>query len=118
MKAMGNDGLYELVEKFNNSKAIAKTIIGYAKNKDLVQFFEGTVEGQIVAPRGNTEFGWDPIFQPMGYTKTFAEMDQTEKNELSMRRIAVNQLKAALGKQLMGTCKGSLENLNSLKLKL
>ncbi len=47
-------------------------------------------------PRGATQFGWDPIFKPVGYDHTFAEMGIEEKNKISMRRMAVNQLKAFL----------------------
>jgi inosine triphosphate pyrophosphatase len=47
--------------------------------------FIGRCEGTIVAPRGENMFGWDPIFQPKGYTQTFAEMDLEEKNKISHR---------------------------------
>jgi len=55
------------------------------------------VKGTIVEPRGETNFGWDPIFQPEGYTKTFAEMSADEKNSLSMRKLAAEKLKESLG---------------------
>jgi non-canonical purine NTP pyrophosphatase (RdgB/HAM1 family) len=55
-------------------------------------FFEGLLAGQIVPPRGTDGFGWDPIFQPDGWNKTFAEMSQQEKNQCSMRKRAVTQL--------------------------
>lgn len=54
---------------------------------------QGIVTGKVVEPRGNMGFGWDPIFQPDGYDKTFAEMDASEKNEISMRRIALEKLR-------------------------
>jgi XTP/dITP diphosphohydrolase len=48
--------------------------------------FEGRVPGQIVWPmRGSQGHGFDPIFQPDGYDRTFAEMDRHEKNRLSHR---------------------------------
>ncbi len=94
MKTLGNEGLSQLSEKLDNKNAIAKTIIGYAKDKDNIQFFEGSIKGKIVfPPRGDTKFGWDPIFQPDGYDKTFAEMDPEEKNNISMRKIATQKLK-------------------------
>lgn len=96
MKTIGNDGLYKISQGYGNYKATAKAIIGFAKDDGLIEFFEGTIEGEIVEPRGDKGFGWDPIFQPTGHTKTFAEMDQSEKNEMSMRRIALNKLKEVL----------------------
>lgn len=91
LKALGNQGLYELAVKLGNPKATAKTIIGYSDNGSDPVFFEGVVSGKIVTPQGKEGFGWDPIFQPDGYTKTFAQMWE-EKNLLSMRKIAVGKL--------------------------
>jgi len=93
---MGNDGLANLAEKSGNQNASAKTIIGYAKNRDNIFFFEGTISGKIVKPQSELGFGWDPIFLPKGHEKTFAEMPKEEKNEISMRRIAVEKLKEYL----------------------
>ena len=57
--------------------------------------FEGKVEGQLVWPlRGALGHGYDPMFQPAGYTTTFAEMDPTEKNLLSHRAVAFRKLTA------------------------
>jgi inosine triphosphate pyrophosphatase len=98
LKTVGNEGLANIVEKMGNKKAQAKTMIGYATNTENVNFFEGVVEGEIVQPRVPSNFGWDPIFKPSGYSKTFAEMEKSEKNEISMRRMAVNNLKDFLGK--------------------
>jgi non-canonical purine NTP pyrophosphatase (RdgB/HAM1 family) len=92
LKTIGNNGLAEITEKLGNDKAEAKTIIGYAKNHEEIYFFEGVIKGRIVKPRGESNFGWDPIFLPDGYEKTFAEMSQEEKNEISMRRNALNKL--------------------------
>lgn len=98
LKSMGNNGLATLVEKMGNDKAEARTIIGYAKNHEEIYFFEGAVKGRIVALRGDTHFGWDPIFLPDGYEKTFAEMGTEEKNKISMRKMAASKLKEFLGK--------------------
>lgn len=96
LKKIGNDGLAQIAEKLGNSRAEAKTIIGYAKNHEEIYFFEGAVSGQIVSPRGKSDFGWDPIFQPDGHSKTFAEMEEEERRSLKMRRIAANKLKGFL----------------------
>ncbi|MGX5688649.1 non-canonical purine NTP diphosphatase [Arcticibacter tournemirensis] len=62
-------------------------------------FFEGTVEGTIAHEKSGTDgFGYDPIFTPEGYSKTFAEMDPDEKNAISHRGQAVNALISFLNK--------------------
>ena len=91
LKTIGNEGLYKITEKLGNNKAEAKTIIGYAKGGEI-HFFEGKITGKIVSPRG-TGFGWDPIFQPGGFSKTFGEMTSHEKNKISMRKAALTKLK-------------------------
>lgn len=98
MQTMGNEGLYNIVKKFENNRAEAKTIIGYAKNIDEIYYFEGSIKGEIVLPTGKFGFGWDQIFQPEAYSKSFAELTQEEKNDISMRRIALNKLKEFLQK--------------------
>lgn len=98
MKSIGNEGLVNLVIKYGNNKAVAKTVIGYAKNAKEIYYFEGEIHGKIVEPRTTSNFGWDPIFLPDGHQKTFAEMDTSEKNEISMRRIATQKLKEFLEK--------------------
>lgn len=92
LKAIGNRGLAELAERMGNARAVAKTIIGFAKSRDEIFFFEGVVPGRIVTPRG-TGFGWDPIFVPDGHERTFGEMSKEEKNGISMRRLAAEKLK-------------------------
>lgn len=93
LETIGNNGLYNIAKKLNNFNAEAKTVIGYAKNKKEIKFFEGIVKGRIVSPKGKQGFGWDPIFKPKSFDKTFAEMPTEEKNKISMRRIALNKLK-------------------------
>jgi len=62
-----------------------------------VEWFEGRVDGTIVwPPRGDKGHGYDPIFQPLGKTETFAEMDQDEKNRISHRADAFGQLVKAV----------------------
>lgn len=61
------------------------------------EVFPGVMEGQIVWPmRGAQGHGYDPIFQPAGYDVTFGEMDRWEKNRISHRAMAVEQLKQIL----------------------
>lgn len=55
--------------------------------------FEGIVRGEIIQEkRGNSGFGYDPVFVPEGYTETFAEMGAEEKNKISHRARAVQKL--------------------------
>ncbi|NOU59907.1 non-canonical purine NTP diphosphatase [Marinifilum caeruleilacunae] len=55
--------------------------------------FEGIVNGNILeAERGKDGFGYDPIFEPKGYSVSFAEMEMSEKNKISHRGLAVQKL--------------------------
>lgn len=92
MQRLGVDGICQLIDKYENRKAEARTVIGYAKNPNEIYFFEGSIKGEIVKPSGETNFGWDPIFKPEGQDKTFQQMTKEEKNMISMRRIAAQKL--------------------------
>lgn len=62
------------------------------------EVFEGEVPGRIVWPgRGTQGHGYDPIFQPVGFDVTFAEMDRWQKNRISHRGRAFDKLVQALG---------------------
>jgi XTP/dITP diphosphohydrolase len=80
-----------------NRKARFRTVISLVWEGDE-HFFEGSVEGSIRYERAGVKgFGYDPIFQPDGYTVTFAEMSLEEKNRISHRAKAVEKLVAFLG---------------------
>jgi len=56
-------------------------------------FFEGEIKGRIIEEkRGNSGFGYDPIFIPDGYEVTFAQMAESEKNRISHRGIALRKM--------------------------
>lgn len=75
-----------------NRAARFKTVISLYLNEQQ-HFFEGTIEGRIIHERKGVDgFGYDPIFIPNGYDKTFAEMTAEEKNAISHRAIAVGKL--------------------------
>ncbi|WP_068474784.1 non-canonical purine NTP diphosphatase [Saccharicrinis aurantiacus] len=75
-----------------NRKARFKTVISLIINNEEF-LFKGIVNGVISeSPIGSKGFGYDPIFIPDGYTKTFAEMDFEVKNTISHRALAVNKL--------------------------
>lgn len=83
--------LKNLTDK-QNRKARFRTVICWVSEKET-HYFEGIVEGEIVnSRRGNKGFGYDPVFVPAGYDKTFAEMTMEEKNALSHRSRAVSKL--------------------------
>lgn len=83
--------LSELSGKTNRN-AIFRTVISLIINgKETL--FEGTAEGKIIdKQRGSEGFGYDPIFVPKGYDKTFAEMSLSEKNRISHRYLAIKKL--------------------------
>lgn len=55
--------------------------------------FEGIIKGKIIREkRGDSGFGYDPIFVPEGYNQTFAELGNDIKNKISHRALAVNKL--------------------------
>ena len=57
---------------------------------------EGTLDGQVVwPPRGLDGHGYDPIFQPEGYSITFGEMSFEDKNRISHRSVAFKKLARA-----------------------
>jgi XTP/dITP diphosphohydrolase len=75
-----------------------KTVITFCDQNQKVQF-TGIVSGQISEEaRGEHGFGYDPIFEPEGLERTFAEMDLAEKNNYSHRARALAQLLSFLEK--------------------
>jgi len=91
MKTIGNEGLFNIIEKLGDNRAEAKTIIGYTKSPNEIYYFDGSIKGTIISPVGRSGFGWYPIFQPNGFSKSFAELTKEEKNEISMRRIVIQK---------------------------
>lgn len=80
------------LEGKENRKAQFRTVISLIidGNKYL---FEGIVRGEITnEKKGNSGFGYDPIFIPEGYDKTFAELGHEIKNKMSHRALAINKL--------------------------
>ena len=88
-----------------NRKACFKTVIaliidgsrfkvqGSKGNGQEIYFFEGKIDGEIIeTEKGTNGFGYDPVFKPLGYDKTFAEMTDVEKNSISHRALATKEL--------------------------
>ncbi len=66
-------------------------------NNEKERFFEGEVRGKIIdTPRGDSGFGYDPVFIPEGYEKTFAELGDAIKNKISHRANAMKKLREYL----------------------
>ena len=83
----------------NNRKAQFKTVIALILD-GKEYFFDGTVKGEIMKEKsGSDGFGYDPIFKPLGYKKTFAQMPLILKNKISHRGIAVKKLVAFLNQE-------------------
>ena len=81
-----------------NRAAQFRTVIALVLSATETHTFAGAVDGRITAaPRGAAGFGYDPVFQPDGHAETFAEMPLAQKNTLSHRARAVQQLVAFLG---------------------
>ena len=83
----------------DNRKARFRTVISYISDTEEV-LFEGIVEGHISHERSGAEgFGYDPIFVPEGYDKSFAELGNDIKNQISHRSRAVKKLADFLAKK-------------------
>ncbi len=100
LETLGNEGLCKLLDGYPDRDAVAEVMYGYCDGGE-VQFFHGRVEGHISTnPRGETKFGWDPVFIPNGHTEqTWAEMSGDEKHATSMRKPALKLLSDFLAKQ-------------------
>ncbi|MBA4153855.1 non-canonical purine NTP diphosphatase [Flavobacterium sp.] len=94
-----DDNMAKLLHNLSNKtnrKAQFKTVICLNLNGNQ-HLFEGIIKGEIIPEkRGSAGFGYDPIFVPTGYDKTFAEMPIGEKSKISHRGLAVEKLIAFL----------------------
>jgi len=91
--------LLEKLRGVTNRKAQFRTVISLIRNNEKF-IFEGIIKGTIrETPTGANGFGYDPVFQPDGFTQTFAEMDMEQKNQISHRALAMRKLIAFLKEQ-------------------
>lgn len=90
-----SDNMQKLLNELNgknNRKAHFKTVVHLNLNGE-VHAFEGTVEGVITdKEQGKGGFGYDPIFKPNGFYKTFGELPSDVKNSISHRGRAIRKL--------------------------
>ena len=84
--------LLQDLQGLKNRKAQFRTVIALILN-GKEYYFEGVVKGEIIhQKKGSNGFGYDPIFKPIGYDKTFGELPEKIKNSLSHRAIATQKL--------------------------
>lgn len=94
-----------MLYKFDDKTGQAICTFGYCEGPGQdVHLFQGIIEGNIVEPRYHKDpnhpvFGWNPIFEPKGFDKTYAEMEAFEKNSISHRYLALMKLKEFLEKR-------------------
>ena len=86
------DKLLNELYNHDDRSANFRTVISLILNGEKY-YFEGEVMGDILSQKKGVDgFGYDPIFQPKGFSASFAEMSMTQKNEISHRGIAVKKL--------------------------
>ncbi|GAB1416389.1 non-canonical purine NTP diphosphatase [Paludibacter sp.] len=80
------------MENKENRKAQFRTVVALIEGGE-VKYFEGIIKGNISdKPSGHSGFGYDPVFVPEGYSQTFAEIGSDQKNKISHRALAINEL--------------------------
>lgn len=106
-KATDEENVKKLLELLKNTPEKSRHArfvcdLALATEGRLLETFEGTVKGKITfKTRGRNGFGYDPVFIPEGYEKTFAEMTADSKNKISHRGIALRELKKSIKKYLI-----------------
>ncbi|NDP20713.1 MAG: non-canonical purine NTP diphosphatase [Paludibacter sp.] len=90
-----HENMCKVLEKLGdntNRKACFRTVIALIQGEEIT-YFEGKIDGNIATqPRGNSGFGYDPIFVPENYFVSFAQLSAEEKNQISHRALAVKEL--------------------------
>lgn len=90
-------GLSKMLDGFEDKTGYAQCIFAYAQDASSDPIvFVGRTQGTIVPPRGPTDFGWDPVFQPDGFDETYAELSKDIKNTISHRYRALDKLREFL----------------------
>ena len=80
-------------EDMEKQPAFFNCTLAFMQSPIKVYIFEGILEGRLTyPPKGNSGFGYDPIFIPNGIKKTLAELKTSEKNRISHRKVAIQKL--------------------------
>ena len=92
LESIGPEGIARTAASLGDDRATARcALLCYSPDGEV--FAEGTTTGRLVLPpRGERGFGWDPVFQPDGSDRTFAELDGPAKDRISHRGRAWRQL--------------------------
>lgn len=93
------------VTKMDRQRATARfrCVVALAEAGKVLATFDGTVSGSVLtAARGEAGFGYDPVFVPDGYDKTFAELGPAVKNQISHRARAIARLREYLSAERDG----------------
>lgn len=102
---LGHGGLNQMLVGFADKTAYAQCVFSYCAAPGAeVKTFAGRTHGAIVPPRGDNQFGWDPVFECLDpeleghadFGKTYAEMSKDTKNLVSHRARAFNALASYL----------------------
>lgn len=89
-KTVGCDGILRLMEGVKNRSARFECCIGFLVPGKEPHMSKGVAKGSIAEKKAGTGgFGYDPVFVPEGYTKTYAQIDIPEKNKISHRGRAI-----------------------------
>jgi non-canonical purine NTP pyrophosphatase (RdgB/HAM1 family) len=97
LEKLGTEGTVKLVGKSKTDTTVTAAVAVY-DGKDL-NIFKGKVSGTLSKKnRGEGGFGFDKVFIPKGYTKTYAQMSPELKNKISHRALALKKLKQFLSK--------------------
>jgi XTP/dITP diphosphohydrolase len=94
-KTVHNSGILKIMENIADRNSKFQSVIAYCDEQNPCEplYFGGEVKGEITLTerkeQGNSGFGFDPIFRPVGSDKTFAEMTIAEKNSYSHRAMAI-----------------------------
>jgi inosine triphosphate pyrophosphatase len=100
LQSIKDTGLATIAERLGNTRATAKTMIGYASDRHTILFFEGSMAGRVVQPTGQPhESRWSAIFIPDGYEQIYHTMPIAAKNAMSMRAQAIKKLREFLLKE-------------------
>lgn len=103
LKKMSLDDIVKLLDGFEDHTGEAITTIAYSDAKGEIHIFQGVTKGKIVNKRGNLDFGWDSLFEPLAEegnvdSLTYGEMEKEFKNKLSHRGKAFKKFEEFLVK--------------------
>ncbi|HOQ83608.1 MAG TPA: RdgB/HAM1 family non-canonical purine NTP pyrophosphatase [Candidatus Syntrophosphaera thermopropionivorans] len=99
----------KLMEGITNRYAEFRTCVALSAPDGIISFKIGILEGNITTEeRGSNGFGYDSIFMPLSFNKTYAEMTDTEKNSISHRAKAIEAIIPII-KELIESSKGGLQ---------